>query len=285
LKRLSLLLIAAVALGFVTAARAETISVSDLPKQTHVHGLAIDREDPAYLLIATHHGLFRAGPDGAAELISPVQDFMGFSPHPADRDTLFASGHPAGGGNLGVIKSTDRGRTWMELAPGVDGPVDFHQMSVSPIDPQTIYGAYEQLQISRDGGVTWTKVAPLPDKLIDFAASARRADTLYAATETGLSVSTDAGVTWKELVVGAPVTLIEVTGEGAIYVFEYGKGLLRATEDKPIFEILNADFGDSYLLHLAVDPNDASRLFAASRHGEVIQSVDGGKTWTAFAAK
>ncbi|TIT16878.1 MAG: hypothetical protein E5W85_00930 [Mesorhizobium sp.] len=44
--------------------------------------------------MATHHGLFRTGPDGQAELISPVQDFMGFTPDPSDPRSLYASGHP-----------------------------------------------------------------------------------------------------------------------------------------------------------------------------------------------
>ncbi|TIX81139.1 MAG: hypothetical protein E5V21_11130 [Mesorhizobium sp.] len=57
--------------------------------------------------MATHHGLFRTGPDGQAELISPVQDFMGFTPDPSDPRSLYASGHPAGGGNLRFIASTD----------------------------------------------------------------------------------------------------------------------------------------------------------------------------------
>ena len=120
-----------------SAAGAEAVSVSQLKEHTHIHGLAVDRQDPEKLLIATHHGLFRSGPDGKAELISPVQDFMGFTPDPSDPKTLYASGHPAGGGNLGFIASTDNGVTWEQVAPGADGPVDFHQMTVSPADPKS----------------------------------------------------------------------------------------------------------------------------------------------------
>ena len=123
------------------AASAETSMVADLASHTHIHGIAVDRADPAFLFIATHHGLYRAGPDGKAERVSIVQDFMGFNAHPSEPGMLLASGHPAGGGNLGFIASTDGGKTWMEVSPGVDGPVDFHQMSVSPSDPETIYGA------------------------------------------------------------------------------------------------------------------------------------------------
>ena len=111
---LALLIGAAAVLGARPSlpAHAQQVAVSELKAQTHIHGLAVDRQDPSYLLMATHHGLFRTGPDGKAERISVVQDFMGFNPHPNDPDILYASGHPADGGNLGFIASTDRGRTW-----------------------------------------------------------------------------------------------------------------------------------------------------------------------------
>ncbi len=86
----------AIAAGFAfRSAATEIVPASKLSGQTHIHGLAVDRQDPTQLLIATHHGLFRAGPDGKAQRISEVQDFMGFNPHPTDPKTLF---DPADGG-------------------------------------------------------------------------------------------------------------------------------------------------------------------------------------------
>jgi photosystem II stability/assembly factor-like uncharacterized protein len=207
---------------------------------------------------------------------------MGFSPHPSQPGLLFASGHPAGGGNLGVIASSDGGRTWTELSPGVDGPVDFHQMAVSPADPNVIYGAFGDLQVSRDGGKSWAVAAPLPDRLIDLAGSGSNPDTLYAATEQGLSVSLDAGVSWKAILEGAPVTLVEAARDGTLYAFVFGEGFVSAREGDFKFETLASDWGDAYLLHLAVDPDDKNRLFAASGKGQVFVSSDGGKTWSSF---
>ena len=263
---------------------AESITVAELPRHTHIHGLAVDGKDPSKLLIATHHGLFRAGLDGKAERISEVQDFMGFNPHPSDPTTLYASGHPAKGGNLGFIASTDQGKTWKQVSPGVNGPVDFHQMTVSPADPKTIYGSYGGLQISRDAGATWRLVGPTPEKLIDLAASARSADTLYAATEAGLLVSADAGATWKPLLEGSPVTLVEVTPDGTLYAFVTGRGFVRSAEGSPEFETLTNDIGGGFFLHLAIDPTNPDRLFAATGRGRVLASSDKGRTWTSFGA-
>ncbi|MFC5507614.1 F510_1955 family glycosylhydrolase [Bosea massiliensis] len=260
----------------------EVLSVTSLRATTHIHGLAVDREDPSRVLIATHHGLFKAGQDGQAERVSAVQDFMGFNPHPSDPKTLYASGHPARGGNLGFIASSDGGRTWTQVSAGVNGPVDFHQMTVSRADPKTIYGSYRGLQVSRDAGTTWTIVGPTPEKLIDLAASAKDASTLYAATETGLFMSSDGGKSWRPLLEGAPVSLVEVAPDGALYAFVVGRGLMRSAEEPPRFTAAGGGFGEGYLLHLAIDPQNPNRLYGATARGEVLTSSDQGRTWSSF---
>ncbi|MBD2746045.1 exo-alpha-sialidase [Microvirga sp. BT688] len=273
-----------VVIGATASKASETVRVAELPRQTHIHGLAVDRQDPSRLLIATHHGLFRAGPDGRAERISEVQDFMGFTPHPTDPKTLFASGHPARGGNLGFIASTDGGATWRQVSPGVKGPVDFHQMSVSSADPATIYGAYGGLQVSRDAGRTWTVVGPIPDKLIDLAASAKTSDTLYAATENGLLVSSDGGKGWTTVLAGAPVSLVEVTPDGSLYAYVVGRGLLRSDAESLAFATISDDFGGGVPLHLTGDPANPARLFVATARGRVLTSTDRGQTWSELGA-
>ena len=264
------------------AASAETSMVAGLASHTHIHGLAVDRTDPAFLFIATHHGLYRAGQDGSAERVSIVQDFMGFNAHPSEPGLLLASGHPSAGGNLGFIASTDGGKTWTEVSPGVDGPVDFHQMSVSPADPETIYGAYGQLQVSHDGGKSWSIAGPLPNRLIDLAGSTLRDFMLYAATENGLLASHDGGLTWQELIDGAPVTMVETAPDGTLYAFVIGQGLVSSKEAVFDFATINGDWGVSFLLHLAVDPSDPHHLYAATGENEVLHSTDGGKTWSPF---
>lgn len=263
-------------------ALAQPVPVSDLARQTHIHGLAVDRLDPDHLLIATHHGLFRAGPDGTAERISVVQDFMGFTPHPSEAGALYASGHPAEGGNLGFIASTDNGGSWEPVSPGVGGPVDFHQMSVSLADPKVIYGAYGALQVSRDSGRTWAVAGPLPERLIDLAASAKDANTLYAATETRLLMSSDAGGAWTAVLEGAPVSLVEVASDGMLYAFVVGRGLVSSAEGQSGFEPVGSGWDDRIMLHLAVDPANPERMFAAMRHGDILTSTDGGASWEPF---
>jgi len=256
-----------------------------LDQLSHIHGIAVNPNDNTRLYVATHHGLYLASPDGTAVAVSASQDdLMGFSPHPTKPDTLYASGHPAGGGNLGFITSTDGGKTWKQLSPGTRGPADFHAMAVSKADPKVIYGAYGRLQVSRDGGHTWEpweRLAPLPDGLIALAASATDVNTLYAATRGGLLVSKDAGHSWQPAYPAQqPASLVATGNDGEIYAFIVGIGLLKSKDGH--WTRLASDFGGRYLLHLAVDPQDSNELYAVTQDGQILASDNGGRHWRPF---
>lgn len=260
----------------------DAVPVTAFAGQTHVHGLAVDASDPSFLFVATHHGLFRTGPDGLAVLVSVVQDFMGFSPHPVEAQTMFASGHPATGGNLGLIVSNDGGRTWVQRSAGLDGPADFHMLAVSHADPEVIYGVYGGLQRSDDGGLTWTLAGEVPPQTVDIAASATDPDTLFAAGVTGLFVTADGGRSWSPLLEGVPVSLVELGPNGELYAFALGRGLLFALTEVEPLQTVRTDLGDLYLTHLAADPTNPDRLFAADQFDQVRVTEDGGRTWRRF---
>jgi len=279
-------IVAAAATGALYAgharAAAET-AITAVAKQTHFHGIAVDAVDSARIYLATHHGLYVMGTDGKAERISEVRDYMGFTPHPTEPATLYASGHPAGGGNLGFIASQDGGRTWSKLSDGIDGPVDFHQMDASKADPRVIYGVYGSLQRSNDGGRTWERVGPPPRDIIAIAASSLDPNTVYAATQSGLLRSADGGRNWKPESDGA-TTMVHVTQDGTIYAYIIGTGLVRASEKNLAWKIVGEDFAEDVLLHFAADPRDPQRLYAVSynsrtRAQSVIGSRDGGEGW------
>ncbi len=272
---------------------ASETTIPALAKETHFHGIAVDGNDPTRLYLATHHGLYIIGPDGKARRVSKTRDdFMGFTAHPTDSSVLYASGHPASGGNLGFIVSTDGGRSWAKLADGVGGPVDFHQMDISKADPEVFYGAHGGLQRSADGGRTWSKAGgPVPDGLIDLAVSGKDTDTLYAATKSGLLKSADGGRSWQLAhVIRRPTTMVQVTGHGDVYAFIFGTGLVRANDGSVNWQLVSNSFGGAYVLHLAVDKKDGGKLYAVTLNPEtraqaVLVSGDRGETWARLGAE
>lgn len=255
-------------------------SLGRLLRSTHVHGLALEGQR---LLLATHHGLHAF--DAETGDVRPVgesrQDFMGFVVGADGR--LYASGHPETGGNSGVLRSTDGGEHWTVLSDGLDGPVDFHQMTVSPADPQTILGAFDgRIQRSRDGGVSWEVAGSAPAGLMDLAASAGDPERVYAATATGLLVSPDGGATWEPAgFSGEPVSLIEVGPGENLHAFVLGRGLMRAEGDGLEWALLSAPLGEDHVLHFTTD---GTRAYAVTASGALLVSGDGGGTW-AFAGR
>ncbi|MFZ5675377.1 MAG: WD40/YVTN/BNR-like repeat-containing protein [Pseudomonadota bacterium] len=263
-------------------ASAETLA--ELGRKTHYHGIAFARSGTAALMIATHHGLYAVDKDGTVTRISPVQDFMGFSPDPANELGFYASGHPATGGNSGFLRSVDGGASWRQLSPGVDGPVDFHQMDVSAADPKVIYGSFGRIQVSRDGGASWEIAGDAPERLIALAASGVKAERLYAATENGVLVSEDGAQSWAPLAFAGEVASTIQTGpDNALYAFVVGRGLMKASEHKPdSWSLLSNDFGEAIPLHLAANSEDGQHLALTLQNNEVRESLDGGKSWRLF---
>jgi photosystem II stability/assembly factor-like uncharacterized protein len=259
-----------------TSPRAETVPLRSV---SHIHGIAIDPVDPTRLYLATHHGLYRTSPGGRAERVSKHRDdLMGFTRHPGEPGTFYASGHPERGGNLGFIVSTDGGVSWRQLSAGLKGPADFHQMDVSRSNPNVIYGVHGGLQRSGDAGRTWTMIGPAPDGLIDLAVAPENADTLYAATQAGLLISRDAGKTWAAAMIPRrPASMVESAPDGNVYAYIVGSGLMR--RDGSSWSALGALSGDRVLLNFAAAQD---RFYAVTQRGEILESRDNGRTWQSY---
>ena len=264
-----------------TGVRAQTVRLDGLG---HVHGLAVDGSDPWKLYLATHHGMFLATPDGLARQVSDLAaELMAFAAHPRESERFFASGRSPTGGNLGVMVSQDSGRTWRKIGEGEGGPVDFHALTISPVDPELMFGVYHDLQVSRDGGRTWQRAGQVPGRVFALAASAVEPETLYAATREGLFLSQDAGRSWSMgYLMKRPTTMVHVTAAGRLYAFVYGVGLVATDEPSLAWRTVSKSFGDRDLFAMTVDPADPERLFAAVGTGAVMFSKDGGRKWTGF---
>ncbi|MEV8144644.1 F510_1955 family glycosylhydrolase [Specibacter sp. NPDC078709] len=163
----------------------------------HVHGISVDPESTR-ILLATHDGLYDATKKTALK-VSDTIDLMGFTVTD-DPKTFYASGHPGAGSSLpnpvGLIRSTDAGKTWQEISLG--GQSDFHALTASGGGLVAFDG---QLRTSHDG-VTWENSTTTftPAVLAGNPAST----VVLATTESGVQRSTNAGKTWQ-LVPNSPI--------------------------------------------------------------------------------
>ncbi len=272
----------------ITMLPAHAESLQEIAEHTHFHGVSFNRAGgDAELLIATHHGMFAVMKDGSTAQISTTQDFMGFSADPSDPMRYFGSGHPAGGGNSGFLETRDGGATWSRLSDGVNGPVDFHSLSVSAANPKVIYGVFNGIQMSADGGLSWQVTGGIPDGLVQFAASSRDPLRIVAATKTGLVVSDDSGKSWRNAAFdGEIVSAIRIESDGIAYAFVLGHGFLTSNESSFAEWVpLSNSFGQAIPLHIASNSKDPNHLIISTQTSELLESLDGGKNWKSFGQR
>lgn len=192
-----------------------------LPSE-HVHGISRD-PGSGKVNLATHTGLFVLQSDASWQRVGPEVDFMGFAI--SGPGTFYGSGHPAAGVDLpspvGLMKSTDAGRTWTSLSRG--GESDFHALTASS---DGVIGFDGALLATKDGK-TWAggALSGEPSSL----AAAPDGSQVLATTNQGVMSSSDEGSTWVALAEAPPLfltswadskTVAGVTTQGELAVSE-----------------------------------------------------------------
>ena len=264
------------------------------PLLFHVHGLAYS-PDGKSLLVPAHTGLAAFRDDGWSEVNGPIHDFAGFSL--AER-AIYASGHPPSGSTLpnplGLVKSTDLGKSWVSLALG--GEADFHFLAVGYRSNAIYVRSTEAnsampvpgLHLSVDDGKTWRRqiARGLEGDVFGIAAHPQDARTLAVATDKGLYLSRDAGETFKRFDDRQAVTAVvfELDGRNVRYARAVRRELVSAALDsRSRTVILLPPIGLDYVTHIAQSPAD-QRLFAiATDRRHVFVTKDVGKAWRQIA--
>lgn len=260
--------------GDVITSEREYVPVSSF---SDVHGLAVNPENPREIYVATHHGLIRGLDDKEWSRVGSMQDdLMGFSMHPTNGSTFWTSGHPRGGGNMGVRQSTDDGFTWRTTW---NDRVDFHAMTVSPADPDILWGYYGgKLYQSTDAGVAWSVVNLSPPPMRGLAADPTDASTLYATVQGGVSKSTDAGKTWTSLA-GIPAFGIAIDHTNAQTMYAGGQNALWKSIDGGATWAPLLLPRPGTIAYLSVSRTDPNIVYAASYETGIYKTTDAGATW------
>ena len=143
-------------------------------------------------------------------------------------------------GYSGVWRSTDRGATWNFTA--TDGQL--LDIVVDPLDSMKIYTAADYyFLVSDDQGATFTKVPDIGATCLAIAPGA--SNPVYAG-DNGVYKSTDGGMIWLPKTNGFPQ---------------------------------NSSGGPAQVMSLAVDPNNASIVWAGTEREGIVKSTNGGDTW------
>ena len=245
------------------------------PGPVHVHGLGINPKDGA-LFVATHTGLFRAGPDEdtAKRVGDRYQDTMGFTV--TGPDTFLGSGHPDGRDGLppylGLIESRNAGRDWRPVS--LLGKVDFHVLEAAA---SRVYGFGSDFEtreprflVSDDRGRSWHRRDP-PAPLVALAVDPRDSASVVASDGEALFESRDAGRTWRPT--DGPGGLLAWSPAGDLSVVT-ATGDVHRREGYGEFKSVGEVGGEP-----AAYDSGSDALLVALHDGTIKQSRDGGRTW------
>ena len=241
---------------------------------------------------------------------------------PSDPNVIYAgTGESCIRGNVshgdGVYRSTDGGRTWVNL--GLRDTRHIARVRVHPRDPDVVYvaalghawGPNRERGVfrSRDGGSTWAQVLFKSEGAgaIDLSMDADNPRILYAAIwqaqrtpwsmssggpDSGLWKSTDGGDTWTEISrnPGLPrgvlgrigVAVSPADGRRVYAVVEADDGaLFRSDDGGATWQRGSEEPGlrgrPWYYMHVFADPRDVDTVWVADY--SLWKSVDGGKTF------
>ena len=274
-----------------------------------IHGVGIfntdvNSNDDGSVYLATHNGLYNKKQNSSwVKVGNDKSDLMGFVINPTKEGVMYSSGHPTNGGNLGFRMSTDSGKTWQTISTVTDNPIDFHAMSISPVNNKILYGSPGggyALFITQDEGKTWSSITSIPSQIVSIAADPLNSNGVYIGTGSGLFYSNDQGKNWKkiesELIGNSVVTGLGFNQNNELfaYVIPNAEG-----ESKQNGYIIKSDkAGKNWAKTNGQIPNVKSAWkFALGQNGEiytivsqqtsenndiassVYKSIDNGNTW------
>jgi photosystem II stability/assembly factor-like uncharacterized protein/uncharacterized membrane protein YgcG len=209
----------------------KTWSGAMLPKTQHIARIVIDPRDPNVVYVAA------MGP-------------------------LWASG-----GDRGLFKTTDGGKTWTNTKQ-ISDKTGFTELVIDPSNPDVLYAA--SLERER-----------------------REYGFLPAGTESAIYKTHDAGRTWTKLTGGLPTGELGRIGlsvcrskPSTVYAVIHAKGaangIYRSDDSGSTWRQVNGVNGTAwYYSQIRCDPTDPEHVISLSAASR--ESNDGGKTWNAFA--
>jgi len=261
----------------------ELQSAGDLPRDP-VSAFVANPEDPEVLYAGTQHaGVYKSY--DAGKTWRPVRQGIGNATisrlliDPSDPQTLYAStGSPQTGSGY-TYKTTDGGGNWQKLATFGPGG----SLIMDGADPRRLYFQIEdRIDVSEDGGRTWTKMPALPALIWDIYAHPSAANVLFATpgpNTEGFFRSEDGGRTWKKIELkefhllpilvgtdpaGREVMFTEALWDGQLFV---------SSDDGETWKEIMTDCGT-----VAIDHKSPTTIYCAAEYS-LKYSSDAGASW------
>jgi photosystem II stability/assembly factor-like uncharacterized protein len=181
---------------------------------------------------------------------------------------------------VGVSHSSDSGTTWEHDT--IDLGTRGWAVAFDGVDTNRVYVggdsaySYPCLLISTDLGTTWTMSHTGLNGAVNVLATIPgNGQLVYAGTNSGLFVSTDAGATWEPTTLTRPVrTLVyDPAHEENMFAGTYGYGVYSSTDGGTTWELMNDGLTCSKVLSLALRAGTENTIYAGTEGGSVFKTT------------
>jgi photosystem II stability/assembly factor-like uncharacterized protein len=227
----------------------------------------------------------RAGLDDAT-ITSVVNQFV-FDP--ADSQHIFLAT------TMGVFDTKNGGESWTKRMEGMKEVLMVVTLGMDPTRPSVLYaGTSGGVYKSVDGAGHWEKVnnGLVPPGMVKTSRALNvtsihvdsyEADTVYAATLTGLYKTTDGAKSWvrvaeslaDQMLMGM---VLDRTKRGVIYLAARD-GVHRSEDGGATWRTLNNGFSTTNVRSIAQSATDPKLFYAGTNGSGLYRSRDAGETW------
>ncbi len=223
--------------------------------------------------------------NGGVNLDYTVQDI---SIDPQDRNTIYAITRGAGGS---LYQSKNAGNTWTKIFALPSG-TQFFSVAVKPDDSNTIItgsGSGLRMHIYSAGTNTWTTTVPQSAQgstfVRDISFDPQNSNTLYAPWEASPGIykvgrSIDGGTNWE--VYDTPYRFITLvvhpTNREVVLGGDFYNGVFKSQDHGQTWVPSGNGINSVQVNDFAVDPNDATRMIAATSAG--LYKKEGSGIWS-----
>ena len=242
------------------------------------HSLLIDAQDDDIVLFGSHAGVQHSNDGGLTWSQGSLVDVdaMILASSLSEPNRIYAAGHDV------FQVSRDRGATWQEVTHNLPG-TDIHGFAQNPNEPARLYAFVVGFGgwTSSDRGATWQPFGSQPPGGGSWLVLASNGETLYAATDVGISRSDDEGTSWT-LLRNQPGKMtffglaVSASNPDTIYA-STPVGVVRSTNQGDSWTMLPSP--NVMALGIAVSQRDSGRLMVVDDEGQIFLSTDGGTTW------
>lgn len=246
-----------------------------LPAGLIIRDLTVDTAHPNRYIVAALHSVY-VSDDAGKHWVQTAGNLRGaenmFLVQDPSRPQDFYVGPSV------LWKSTNGARTWAQAGNGrIFAPYGIQSLAVDRGALYTgIWGG--GVAVSHDGGLTWQRrMRGLSPNVLSV--STGPTGRLWAATDRGIYVSSNAGLTWKHR--GPSNFLVTSILDAGNVVLAGGDGsVLRSTDGGRRWVHAQVGLpGDPYVYGLLAEPRQPGRVYASTNGDGIFRSDDGGQTW------